>query len=120
MPSNPPFNDDWDKPTGDTPTGEPQPQIPGVTFFVYKRDGSMEISTDPYRRDYVSYQDFTVAEARITELEFSETALLEFLKQAGGVLAGQRNPLTPKLLELIEAVEKRRRAALAGTPRTGE
>ena len=82
---------------GYMPTGEPQPQIPGVTFFVYKRDGSMEISTDPYRRDFVSYQDFTVAEARITELEIALNWMIPYI-----------TPL---------AMQKQARAALAGTPR---
>lgn len=88
-------------------TGEPQPQIPGVTFFVYKRDGSMEISTDPYRRDYVSYQDFTVAEARITELEGALEAL------ATGVLRGHTG------CSVCQAIAQRyaKRAALAGTPK---
>lgn len=51
----------------------PQATVPedlsGVTYFVHMRDGSMQSSDDPYRRDYVSYQDFCVVCERLGAAE---------------------------------------------------
>lgn len=37
------------------------PELDGVIFFIHAPDGSMVISSDPFRRDFVAYQDFCVA-----------------------------------------------------------
>jgi hypothetical protein len=52
---------------------EPQAgaQVPSqdVTYFVHTKEGRMEVSSDPYRRDYVSYQDFTVLEGALNSIK---------------------------------------------------